>query len=139
MSGSPAICYRQHRFGGHLGNVRYQTRKQRRLVMIGGGMSALAVALMLNAFRDSIVFFNSPSEVVEKHVEPGTRIRFGGSVKDGSLMRGNDLRIRFEVPTARAKFVTYQRVLPDLFREIQGVTAEGALDSAGVPVGGEYE
>ena len=75
------------------------TRKQRRLILIGGGLSvlAVAVALMLNAFRDSIVFFNSPSDVAEKHVEPGTRIRLGGLVKDGSLVRGNDLNVRFEV------------------------------------------
>ena len=51
----------------------------------------IAVALMLNAFRDSIVFFNSPSDVVEKHVGPGTRIRLGGLVKDGSLVRGSNL------------------------------------------------
>ena len=67
------------------------TRKQRRLVLIGGGLGvlAVAVALMLNAFRDSIVFFNSPSDVAEKHVGPGTRIRLGGLVKDGSLVRGD--------------------------------------------------
>ena len=69
------------------------TRKQRRLVLIGSGLGvlAVAVALMLNAFRDFIVFFNSPSDVVEKHVEPGTRIRLGGLVKTGSLVRGNNL------------------------------------------------
>jgi cytochrome c-type biogenesis protein CcmE len=111
------------------------TRKQRRLVMIGGGLGvlAIAVALMLNAFRDSIVFFNSPSDVVEKHVEPGTRIRLGGLVKDGSLMRGNDLRVRFDVTDGKTEIpVTYRGVLPDLFREGQGVVAEGALDNGGV-------
>ena len=90
------------------------TRKQRRLVLIGSSMAvlAVAVALMLNALRDSIVFFNSPSDVVEKHVLAGTRIRLGGLVKNG-------------IP------VIYQGVLPDLFREGQGVVAEGALDAAG--------
>jgi cytochrome c-type biogenesis protein CcmE len=89
------------------------TRKQRRLVMIGGGMSvlAVAVALMLNAFRDSIVFFNSPSDVVEKHVGPGTRIRLGGLVKDGSLVRGANLSIHFEVTDGKSEIpVTYQGV-----------------------------
>jgi cytochrome c-type biogenesis protein CcmE len=110
------------------------TRKQRRLTLIGGGLAVLAVAvgLMLNAFRDSIVFFNSPSDVAEKHVEPGTRIRLGGLVKDGSLVHGNNLSIRFEVTDGKTEIpVAYQGVLPDLFREGQGVVAEGALDGAG--------
>jgi cytochrome c-type biogenesis protein CcmE len=111
------------------------TRKQRRLALIGGGLSvlAVAVALMLNAFRDSIVFFNSPSDVMEKHIGPGTRIRLGGLVKTGSLVRGDNLRIRFEVTDGKSEIpVTYGGVLPDLFREGQGVVAEGALDGAGV-------
>jgi cytochrome c-type biogenesis protein CcmE len=111
------------------------TRKQRRLVLIGGslGVLAVAVALMLNAFRDSIVFFNSPSDVVENHVAPGTLIRLGGLVKDGSLVRSNGLRFRFEVTDGKNQIpVTYKGVLPDLFREGQGVVAEGALNSSGV-------
>ena len=111
------------------------TRKQRRLVLIGAGVGvlAVAVALMLNAFRGSIVFFNSPSDVAEKHVEPGSRIRLGGLVKDGSIVRSGDLRVRFEVTDGNNEIpVTYQGVLPDLFREGQGVVAEGALDSTGV-------
>src|SRR5208282_1184887 len=57
----------------HAAETTTMTRKQRRLVLIGAGLSvlAVAVALMLNALRDSIVFFNSPSDVAEKHVEPG--------------------------------------------------------------------
>jgi cytochrome c-type biogenesis protein CcmE len=111
------------------------TRKQRRLVLIGGGLAVLAVAvvLMLNAFRDTIVFFNSPSDVAARHVGPGTRIRLGGLVKDGSVVRGSDLRIRFEVTDGNNEIpVAYQGVLPDLFREGQGVIAEGALDGSGV-------
>jgi cytochrome c-type biogenesis protein CcmE len=110
------------------------TRRQRRLVLIGGGVGVLAVAiaLMLNAFRDSIVFFNSPTDVVAKHVQPGTRIRLGGLVKDGSVIRGADLSVRFEVTDGRSEIpVSYQGVLPDLFREGQGVVAEGALDTGG--------
>lgn len=110
------------------------TRKQRRLVLIGSGLGvlAIAIALMLNAFRGSIVFFNSPSDIEAKHVAAGTRIRLGGLVKNGSLFHGNDLKVRFTVTDgSREVPVTYQGVLPDLFREGQGVVAEGALDGAG--------
>jgi len=110
------------------------TRKQRRLVLIGSslGVLAVALALMLNAFRDSIVFFNSPSDVVEKHIGPGTRIRLGGLVKTGSLQRGDGMHVRFEVTDGNREIpVTYQGVLPDLFREGQGVVAEGVLDPSG--------
>jgi cytochrome c-type biogenesis protein CcmE len=111
------------------------TRKRRRLVLIGGalGVLAIAVALMLNAFRDSIVFFNSPSDVAEKRIAAGTRIRIGGLVKQGSVVRGDNLKIRFDVTDGNRDIqVTYQGVLPDLFREGQGVVAEGALDGAGL-------
>ena len=135
MSGGPAICYRQRHSRGHLGECQIpMARKQRRLVLIGGSLAvlAIAVALMLNAFRDSIVFFNSPSDVVEKHVEPGTRIRLGGLVKDGSLVHGNSLNVRFEVTDGKTEIpVAYTGVLPDLFREGQGVVAEGVLDGGG--------
>jgi cytochrome c-type biogenesis protein CcmE len=111
------------------------TRKQRRLSLIGGGVGvlAIAVALMLNAFKDSIVFFNSPTDIETKHVSAGTRIRLGGLVKAGSVFHGNDLRVRFIVTDgSRDISVAYQGVLPDLFREGQGVVAEGALDGAGL-------
>jgi len=111
------------------------TRKQRRLVLIGGGLGVLAIAvgLMLNAFRESIVFFNSPSDVADKHIAAGTRIRLGGLVKSGSLVRGDNLKIRFGVTDGNREItVAYQGVLPDLFREGQGVVAEGVLDGAGV-------
>ena len=110
------------------------TRKQRRLVLIGGslGVLAVAVALMLNALRDSIVFFNSPSDVMEKHVGPGTRIRLGGLVKDGTVMHSDNLTVQFEVTDGQRDVpVSYQGMLPDLFREGQGVVAEGALDPSG--------
>jgi cytochrome c-type biogenesis protein CcmE len=111
------------------------TRKQRRLVLIGGslGVLAVAVALMLNAFRDSIVFFSSPTDIMEKHVAAGTRVRLGGLVKTGSLVRGKDMDIHFEVTDGKSELpVAYQGVLPDLFREGQGVVAEGALNRSGV-------
>ena len=71
------------------------TRKQRRLDSdrLGSlGVLALAVALVLSALQDSIVFFNSPTDVVEKHVAPGTRIRLGGLVKPGSVSAATSSR-----------------------------------------------
>jgi len=111
------------------------TRKQRRLLFIGSALAvlAVAVALVLNAFRDSIVFFNSPTDVMEKHVGSGARIRLGGLVKDGTVVRSANLNVRFEVTDGKSEIaVAYQGVLPDLFREGQGVVAEGMLDGAGV-------
>jgi cytochrome c-type biogenesis protein CcmE len=101
------------------------TRKQRRLTLIGGsvGVLAIAVGLVLNALSGSIVFFNSPSDVAEKHIAAGTRIRVGGLVKPGSLQRGDhDLPVR------------YQGIVPDLFREGQGVVAEGKIDGGGTVI-----
>jgi len=111
------------------------TRKQRRLVLIGGsiGVLAIAVGLVLNALSGSIVFFNSPSDVLDKHVAPGTRIRIGGLVKPGSVARGADLKIRFEVTDGKHDIpVRYQGIVPDLFREGQGVVAEGRLEPGNV-------
>ena len=111
------------------------TRKQRRLTVIGGSLAVLAVAaaLVLNAMRDSIVFFSTPKMVAEKHVPPGKRFRLGGLVQTGSLVRGDNLTVRFEVSDGSAALpVSYQGILPDLFREGQGIVAEGALDASGV-------
>jgi cytochrome c-type biogenesis protein CcmE len=112
------------------------TRKQRRLAIIAGGVSVLAVAVLLALFamKDSIVFFNSPTDVVEKHVAPGARIRLGGLVAPGSFSKvsGEALAVRFQVTDGNHTIaVTYQGVLPDLFREGQGVVAEGTLDDGG--------
>jgi cytochrome c-type biogenesis protein CcmE len=111
------------------------TRRQRRLILIGSGLGvlALAAALVLGALKDSIVFFNSPTDVIEKHVAAGTRIRLGGLVKPGTLVRGSELNVRFEVTDGKsAILVAYRGILPDLFREGQGVITEGALDPAGL-------
>jgi cytochrome c-type biogenesis protein CcmE len=110
------------------------TRKQRRLALIGSALAVLvlAVGLVLTAMRDSIVFFNSPTDVVEKQVAPGARIRLGGLVKEGSVARGDNLQVRFAVTDGRHTIpVAYQGLLPDLFREGQGVVTEGALDAGG--------
>jgi cytochrome c-type biogenesis protein CcmE len=113
------------------------TRKQRRLILIGGsvGVLAIAVGLVLNALSGSIVFFNSPSDVAEKHIAAGTRIRVGGLVKPGSLQRGDDLRIQFQVTDGNHDLpVRYQGIVPDLFREGQGVVAEGKIDGGGTVI-----
>ena len=110
------------------------TRRQRRLLLIGAGgaVLAIALALVLVTLKDSIVFFNSPTDVVEKHVAPGTRIRLGGLVKPGSIARGSNLAVRFAVTDGNKEIaVAYSGVLPDLFREGQGVVAEGVLASPG--------
>ena len=111
------------------------TRKQRRLTLIGCALAVLVVAagLVLNALRDSIVFFSTPSMVAEKHIGPGRRFRLGGLVETGSLKRGDALAVTFSVADGSAALpVAYKGILPDLFREGQGVIAEGALDASGV-------
>jgi len=111
------------------------TRKQRRLVLIGSslGVLAIAAALVLGALRDSIVFFNSPTDVAEKSIQPGTRMRIGGLVKPGSLQRGDNLQVSFAVTDGKTDIaVRYQGIVPDLFREGQGVVAEGRLESGQV-------
>jgi cytochrome c-type biogenesis protein CcmE len=110
------------------------TRKQRRLALIGSALGVLVVAvgLVLAALKDSIVFFNSPTDVVAKHVAPGTRMRLGGLVKPGSVTRGGDLAVRFDVTDGENTIVVaYQGILPDLFREGQGVVTEGVLQPSG--------
>ncbi|MEQ9518657.1 MAG: cytochrome c maturation protein CcmE [Parvibaculum sp.] len=110
------------------------TRKQRRATLIGASLAilALAVGLVLFALEDSIVFFYSPSEISERGVEPGTRMRLGGLVVEGSIVRGEGTEIRFDVTDFAATIpVTYVGILPDLFREGQGVVAEGMLSPDG--------
>ena len=111
------------------------SRKQRRLSLIGAALAvlAVAVALVLFALKDSIVFFNSPTELVEKQIKPGQRVRIGGLVKEGSVMHGSNLAVRFEVTDGKSTVgIAYRGLLPDLFREGQGVVAEGALDAEGI-------
>ena len=111
------------------------TRKSRRLIMIAvcGGVLTLAVGLILSAMSGSIVFFRSPSEVAQQGVAPGPRFRLGGLVQDGSLKRGPDQTVDFAVTDTNATVaVQYRGLLPDLFREGQGVVAEGTLGPGGI-------
>lgn len=110
------------------------TRRNRRAVFIVTGLAilGLAVGLVLFAMRDNIVFFYSPSDIAEKDIGPGTRIRLGGMVEEGSLKHTGPATISFKVTDfAKAVTVSYTGILPDLFREGQGVVTEGELQPDG--------
>ena len=114
------------------------TRKRRRLVMVLACMAGLgsATALTLNAFRDNLVFFMTPADLAEKAPGPDQTIRLGGIVQAGSLHRGRSAdgepTAQFEVTDGKAAVaVSYTGILPDLFREGQGVVALGTLSPAG--------
>ena len=110
------------------------TRKQRRagFIAVGVGILCVAVFLVMFALRDTIVFFHTPKDVAEKQIAPGQRIRLGGLVANGSVQRGTGLVVEFSIADAAHSIpVRYTGVLPDLFREGQGVVAEGRLDAAG--------
>jgi len=110
------------------------TRKQRRLTLIGaaGVVLVAATGLTLSALSDEIVFFNSPSDLEQNGIVPGQRIRLGGLVEEGSVRR-DGTTAQFDVTDlANAVPVVYVGILPDLFREGQGIVAEGAFDEAGV-------
>lgn len=111
------------------------TRKQKRLAIIGGiGLVLVAaIGLILTGLKDQIVFFRSPTEVVQGKVKPGEAFRIGGLVETGSVKREAGQLVRFVVTDgANAVSVTFLGLLPDLFREGQGVVAEGRLDASGV-------
>jgi cytochrome c-type biogenesis protein CcmE len=108
------------------------TRKQRRatFIVLGVGILGCAVFLVIFALRDYTVGFHSPSEVLERKVPPGKRIRLGGLVANGSLVRGATAQFAI-TDTVKTIPVSYTGALPDLFREGQGVIAEGTLDADG--------
>lgn len=110
------------------------TRKQKRLAIIGSGLAVLglSVALVMFALRQEIVFFKTPSDLVEAPVTAGTRLRLGGLVEKGSVVRGEGTKVSFVVTdTIKAMKVSYEGILPDLFREEQGIVAEGAVGADG--------
>ncbi len=111
------------------------TRKQRRLTLIGsaGAVLAIALGLILFALKDQIVFFQSPTDIVQSTVPPGQRIRLGGLVEEGSVVRSDNAEVKFRVTDMEnAVSVTYKGILPDLFREGQGVVTEGVVGTDGV-------
>ena len=110
------------------------TRRGRRLSLIAAALAVVGVAagLSLYALSDSIVFFYSPAAVAQKAVEPGARMRIGGMVKTGSVVKSADQNVAFVLTDgAHDLKVAYQGLLPDLFREGQGVVAEGVLAAPG--------
>ncbi|MCR6498891.1 cytochrome c maturation protein CcmE [Shinella sp. CPCC 101442] len=111
------------------------TRKQKRLAVIGGGVAFLvaAVLLVMFAFSQSIAYFYVPGDIAKANLSPGTRIRLGGLVENGTVKRGEGSTITFTVTDTLATVpVTYTGILPDLFREGQGVVAEGAFGMDGL-------
>jgi len=110
------------------------TRKQTRLTLILSALTllGLAVGLIMFAMRDSIVFFYTPSEIGTKNIAAGTHIRLGGLVEQGSLVKGADGVVTFVVTDmTKTMKVAYKGLLPDLFREGQGVVAEGTTSADG--------
>ena len=110
------------------------TRKQTRtaIILVSLAVLGFAAGLILYAIRDTIVFFYTPSEIAEKSVQPGTRFRLGGLVEQGSLVKGENATSSFAVTDTVANMtVSFKGQLPDLFREGQGVVAEGTLQADG--------
>ena len=116
-------------------NVRRMGRKQRRMLMIGlaGVVLTVAVGLVLIALSDRIVFFNSPSDIIADPPAADQRIRLGGLVALGTVERREDGLVLFDVTDGGATVsVSFRGIVPDLFREGQGVVTEGTLGPDGV-------
>jgi len=110
------------------------TRKKRRLYFVSLGLLALgaATALVLSAVSDSLLYFYSPTDLQERPVADGQRFRLGGLVEEGSVDKDGET-VRFVVTDlVHTVPVVYTGILPDLFREGQGVVTEGRLGPAGV-------
>ncbi|RAU22991.1 cytochrome c maturation protein CcmE [Paramagnetospirillum kuznetsovii] len=110
------------------------TRKQRRLYFVLLGMLALgaAVALVLTAISDSLVYFYSPTDIVSQRIPEGRRMRVGGLVEADSVKKDGKT-VTFKVTDiTNALNVTYAGILPDLFREGQGVVVEGRMEKDGL-------
>ena len=109
------------------------SRKQKRLAIIAGlaVVVALATTLVLVALREQIIFFYSPSDVVAREVAAGTPMRLGGLVKEGSWIRDGQDNSFVVTDGAEDIAARYTGILPDLFREGQGVVAEGSMGPDG--------
>ena len=108
--------------------------KQKRLALILGGLSIIAVAvtLVLTAFNQNLVFFFTPSQITAKEAPTGRTFRLGGMVEAGSVKR-DGINVSFRVTdTAQIVPVSYSGILPDLFKEGKGVVAQGILGNDGV-------
>lgn len=110
------------------------TRKKRRLYFLSLGLLALgaATALVLTAISDSLLYFYSPTDLQDRPVAEGQRFRLGGLVEQGSVQKDGET-VRFVVTDMVHTIpVTYTGILPDLFREGQGVVTEGRLQGGGL-------
>ncbi|MBB2970157.1 cytochrome c maturation protein CcmE [Mesorhizobium sp. RMAD-H1] len=110
------------------------SRKQKRLAVIVGalGVLALAVALVLVAFSQDIRYFRTPSDLTTQDMTSDARFRLGGLVEKGTVVRGAGTQVQFAVTdTIRSVKVVYDGILPDLFREEQGVVTEGRFGPDG--------
>ena len=109
--------------------------RHKRFAWIGAGVAVIGVAaaLVLNAFQSNLVFFFTPTQVVDREAPQGRAFRIGGLVESGSLVRDtNSLTVRFRVTdTAKTIPVVYTGLLPDLFKEGKGVVAQGTLGADG--------
>jgi cytochrome c-type biogenesis protein CcmE len=108
--------------------------RHRRVALIVAGVAVLgiATALILSAFQKNLVYFYSPSQVVANEAPSDRLFRVGGLVEAGSLKR-EGVRVTFRVTdTAKTITVSYDGILPDLFREGKGVVAQGRMDQGGV-------
>lgn len=111
------------------------TRKQQRSMFIVGGVSVLglAVFLVLTALGDALVYYYTPSEIAEKGVKPGQRIRLGGLVGEGSIKRGEGKKLEFTITDGKQTTnVTYDRPVPNLFAEKKGAVVEGVFNADGL-------
>lgn len=109
-------------------------RRQQRalLIVVCGVVVAIATALILFAMSSQITFNRTPTQIAAGEVQPGTKIRIGGLVEQGSVQRDGDV-VNFSITDGVNRVpATYDDILPDLFREGQGVVAEGALDASGL-------
>jgi len=113
--------------------ARTKTRKQQRMMIVTIGMTMLAVAvgLTLFALEDGINVFYGPTEVAEKAIGPGTKFRLGGLVEEGSVAQEGATTVFRVTDLNQSVQVAYTGILPDLFREGQGVVTQGALDQDG--------
>ena len=110
------------------------TRKGRRMALIAAALAVIGAAagLSLYALSDNIVFFYSPSEILQKNVQSGARLRVGGLVESGSVVKSAGDKLDFSITDgANQVKVSYEGLPPDLFREGQGVVAEGVLEAPG--------
>jgi len=108
-----------------------KARHKRLAIIVSGGVGLTVAALfVVNAFRSNVVFFHSPTEIMEGKAPTDRQLRIGGLVEQGSVKKSADgLEVEFSVTDLRNSIrVRYKGILPDLFREGQGVVAQGKLE-----------